>query len=183
MRVPGIIADRVIPRVMALARRQTTTRRLVVEHFIHGVTPVQITWWWGHINTTERYQLWHPHDHLSFAWEVPPQGTHVGAVQIVRETIGAMPATLRIRFDDPAAIKTAFAHVLAASVIDREGEPIVRFTHAYEDAASGTRLRSTFHLPPILFALMGAGLRQHNHEEMANLSAFLPELYTQERGH
>lgn len=69
-----------------------------------------------------------------------------------------------------------------AAVIDREGWPIVRFTHACEDVAGGTRLRSTFHLPPLLFALLGAGLQRHNREEMANFSAFLPRLYEQEQG-
>jgi hypothetical protein len=182
MRIPGPIANRIIPRVMALARRQTTTRTLVVEHHIHGVTPAQITWWWGHINTTERYRRWHPRDHVSFAWEVPPAGSHVGTVQLVREYIGASPATLRIRFDDPATVKTSFGHLLVAAVIDREGRPIVRFIHAYEDAAGGTRMRSTFHLPPLLYALLGTGLRQHNREEMATLSTFLPEIYAHERG-
>lgn len=180
MRVPDIIADRVIPRVMAIASHQETTCPLVVEHHIHGVTPGQITWWWGHIDTTERYRRWHPHDHLSFAWELPPQGTHVGTVQIVREVIGAMPATLRIRFDDPASIKTASTHLLVASVIDREGQPIMRFAHAYEASAGGTRMRSTFHLPPILYALMGKGLSRHCREEMAYLSTFLPGLGAQE---
>lgn len=182
MRLPAPIADRVVPHVLALASRQGGTRPLVVEHHIHGVTPEQITWWWGHIDTTERHRRWHPRDHVSFRWEAPPHGSHVGAVQVAREYLGAAPATLRIRFDDPAAIKTAFAHVLAAAIIDREGRPLVRFAHAYEDAAGGTRMRSTFHLPPLLHALLGNGLRQHCREEMAYLSTFLPALHAEERG-
>lgn len=181
MPVPALIANRVIPHVMALARQQATTRPLVVEHYIHGVTPEQVTWWWGHVDSTDRYRRWHPRDHLSFAWEVPPAGTHVGTVQLVREVIAGIPVTWRIRFDTPAGIKTAFAHVLVASVIDREGRLIVRFTHAYENAAGGTRMRSTFHLPPILYILFRKGLAQHCREEMAYLSSFLPSLYMQER--
>lgn len=182
MHVPPAVADRILPRLLALAQRQTTSRALTIEHFIRGVTPQQITWWWGHIDTTERFRLWHPRNHLAFAWEVAPSGTHIGSILVVREVIGLIPATLRIRFDNPAGIKTAFPHLLVAAVIDREGLPILRFVHAYEDAAGGTRMRSTFHLPPILYALMGSSLRQHNYEKMTNLSTFLPRLYTQERG-
>jgi len=181
MHVPASIADRIMPRVLAHARRQPTRRPLVVEHHLHGVTPEQLSWWWGHIDTTARYQRWHPRDHLRFAWEVPPDGTHIGAIQVVRTMLGAMPATLRVRFDDPAGIKTAFSHILAATVIDAQGQGIMRWTHAYDAVAGGTRMRSTFHLPPLLYVLLGMGLRQHNREEMANLSHFLPTIYAQER--
>lgn len=182
MHIPDLIADQLVPRLLQRGQREATTRPLVVEHHIHGVTPAQITWWWGRIDTTARYQRWHPRDHLAFAWELPPAGTHVGAVQLAREAIGGVPATLRIRYEDPASVRTAFAHTLVAAVIDAAGQPLVRFTHAYEDDAGGTHMRSTFHLPPILFRLMGAGLRRHCREEMAALSTFLPALYAEEGG-
>jgi DAPG hydrolase PhiG domain len=181
MRIPNPLADRIVPRVLASAQAQATRRPLVVEHHLHGVSPEQITWWWGHIDTTERYRRWHPQDHLSFAWEVAPRESHIGTVQVVREGIGLLPATLRIRFDDPAATITAFSHLLVATIISAEGLETMRFTHAYESVAGGTHMRSTFHLPPLLYRLLGAGLRRHCREEMANLSQFLPALYVQER--
>ena len=77
---------------------------IIANHEIHGVTPEMIDWWWDHIDTTERYKLWHPTDHVSFVWLVSPATNgHVGAVQRIVEFLNGIPATpvaLEIRWED-----------------------------------------------------------------------------------
>ena len=72
---------------------------LSVDHELENVTPEMIDWWWDHIDTTERYKLWHPKDHISFKWEKSPENGHVGAIQCVIETV-KVPTMLRIRWED-----------------------------------------------------------------------------------
>ena len=172
------VLDFISERVMVFSKNQPLDHLLVVEHEIQGVNPRMITWWWGNISHTERYKLWHPRDHIYFTWEVPPVKDHVGTIQIVREKIGGIPTTLRIRFDDPKGIETRYAHILAGSILDHDDDVIARLTHEYEPAAYGTRMRSTFYLPHLLYLILHRGLRKHNVEEMASLSRFLPELYS-----
>ena len=173
------VTDKVIPWVMTYARTRPKDHLLVVEHEIPRVTPEMITWWWANIQDTQRYKLWHPQDHQFFTWEIPPQPNHIGTIQIVRETIGGIPNTLRIRFDDPGEITTAYTDVLAGSILHPDNTVIARLTHEYKAIPNGTEMRSTFFLPRILYRLLHKGLRQHNIEEMRNFSMFLPELYAQ----
>lgn len=176
------ISDTVIPWVMAYARTRPKDHLLIVDHVIPDVTPEMITWWWSNIQDTERYKLWHPHDHLSFAWEIPPDGSHISTIQRIRETIGGIPNTVRIRFDDPRGIATTYTHILAGSILHYDNTVIARLTHEYSTIPGGTQMRSTFFLPRILYWLLHKGLRQHNIEEMRNFSVFLPQLYTDSTG-
>lgn len=157
---------------------------IVANHQIMGVTPEQITWWWDNIDTTERYKQWHPSDHVSFEWLVPPaQNGHVGAVQHVVESLGipgAPPATFDIRwveaFDAPAEYK----HRLFATAIGQKELAGIqaKFLHEYEATPGGTRMRSHFWLPSVMPEAAIAGLYRHNRQEMANLSLFLPGLFS-----
>ncbi len=177
-RIVERVIDFIVPRMIGFSKKQPMDHLLVVEHEIRGVTPQMITWWWGNISHTQRYKLWHPQDHISFMWEVPPVNDHVGTIQIVREKIGGIPCTLRIRFDDPKGRETDYAHILAGSILDHDGAVISRLTHEYGPAAYGTKMRSTFYLPQLLYHILHKGLRKHNVEEMASFSRFLPDLYT-----
>jgi hypothetical protein len=155
---------------------------LVVDHELRGVTPEMIDWWWGHIDTTERYKLWHPKDHKSFKWEVSPKKGHVGVIHRVEEEIGGTPTTLRIRQEDPSSIpiSTTYSHVVASSTLGPDGKPMSWIVHEYEEMQHGTRMRSTFRLPAGVPQWFIEGLRKHCHEEMANLPKFLPQLYKKE---
>ncbi|MFB0560243.1 MAG: DAPG hydrolase family protein [Candidatus Lokiarchaeia archaeon] len=156
---------------------------LVVEHELRGITPEMIDWWWDHIDNTERYKLWHPEDHVSFIWEVPPsKHGHVGAVQVAVEKIGEPPPVkLRIRWEDPSSVpvSTTYGHVLAASVIDHDDEPLIWFVHEYEVESYGTRMRSIFRFPAKMPHFILEAMRKHNKEEMGQFSKFLPKLYKQ----
>ena len=162
--------------------KMSETVDLVVDHELKGVTPEMLDWWWGHIDTTERYKLWHPKDHKSFEWEVSPKEGHVGAIHRVEEEIGGTPTTLRIRQEDPSSIpiSTTYSHVIVSSVLDDNDNPISWLVHEYEAMQNGTRMRSTFRLPAGIPQQFTEGLRKHCQEEMANLPNFLPELYEKE---
>ena len=170
-------AEFLASRLLAFSKGQPLDRLLVMEHDIGGVTPAMITWWWSNIRDTQRYKLWHPRDHISFHWEIPPTTGHVGTIQVAREKIGGIPAALRIRFDDPAGTRSDFPCLLAGSILGDDDTVLVRLTHEYGPAHCGTRMRSTFHLPALLYRFLQNGLRRHNLEEMSTFTGFLPELY------
>jgi len=162
---------------------KSETVDLVVEHKLRGVTPEMIDWWRDHIDNTERYKLWHPEDHVSFRWEVPPsKHGHVGAIQVAVEKIGETPPIkLRIRWEDPGSvpISTTYSHVLAASIIDHDNKPFIWLAHEYESEPYGTRMRSTFRFPAKMPPSVLEDMRNHNKEEMGRFSKFLPKLYKQ----
>lgn len=154
---------------------KSETVDLVVDHELRGVTPEMIDWWWVHIETTERYKLWHPKDHKSFKLEA-------GATHTATEDIGGTPTTLRIRPENPSSvpISTTYSHVVVSSVLDDNDKPVSWVVHEYEEMQNGTRMRSTFRLPAGVPQWFIEGLRKHCQEEMANFPKFLPELYKKE---
>ncbi len=152
---------------------------LIIEHKLQNVTPEMIDWWWDHIDTTERYNLWHPKDHKLFQWEVSPNKGHVGAIHLVLENIGEIPTMLRIRWEDPSLvpIPTTYSHVLVGSILDQHDVSINWIVHEYEAIEKGTQMRSIFRLPEKTPQQFITGLRKHNQEEMEQFSIFLPKLY------
>lgn len=175
-----IDATDVITKLLEESKSETVD--LVVEHELPGVTPEMIDWWWDNIGTTERYKLWHLEDRFSFEWEVSPSKSgHIGAIQIAREKFGEFPGgALRIRWEDPSSvpISTTYSHVLAASILGHDDEPISWIVHEYDAESYGTRMRSTFRLPAKVPQQFLDALRKHNKEEMWQFTEFLPELYT-----
>ncbi|TDA33132.1 MAG: phloretin hydrolase [Hadesarchaea archaeon] len=154
---------------------------VVVDHDLEGVTPEMIDWWWYNLDP-ERYKLWHPKDHKSFRWEAHPRFGHEQAIHVAEEDIGEATMTLRIRWEDPkkVPIPITMPHAIAASIIGEDGEPMAWLVHQYERTPKGTRMRSTFRLPPIVPEEFAKNLYKHCREEMGNLPRFLPELYRKE---
>ena len=147
------------------------------NHEIQGVTPEMIDWWWDHIDTTDRYKLWHPVDHHSFEWLVSPAQGHIGAIQRIVESFGGMAAPpIEIRWEDSKRASAEYNHVLLASST-MNGERAADLMHEYEEAPYGTRLRTHFHFPPGPPEEFIKAVYQHNKEEMGYFSTFLPDLY------
>ena len=170
----------------AFERLGPETFDLIIEHEIHGVTPEMLHWWWRSMMTPGNYKLWHPKDHVSADWEVPPaEGTLVGGIRNVVEKIGEFPVRkLRIRIEDPASspIKASYRYVNATSIIDPDNKPVVWITHEYRAEPYGIRMRSTFRLSKNAPQQFIDALRQHNKEEMGRFPEFLPKLYKQSVG-
>jgi len=151
---------------------------VIENHELKGVTPEMVDWWWGHIDNTERYKLWHPKDHVSFKWLVPPRPeSYISAIQLVEEYLGGKLVTVRIRWEDPKDVPAEYSHVLVAGILTEKGELIRPFKHEYEEAPYGTRMRSTFPMTPDTPKWRAEGLPIHNREEMNRLPEFLPQLY------
>jgi hypothetical protein len=154
---------------------------VIEDHELKGITPEMVDWWWGHIDNSERYKLWHPKDHVSFRWLVPPTPqSYIGAIQLVEEYIGGQLVTVQIRWEDPTDVPAEYGHVLVASILDDKGEILRSFKHEYKKAPKGVRMRSTFPLTPETPKWRAQGLPAHNREEMQRLPEFLPKLYREE---
>jgi hypothetical protein len=151
---------------------------IIANHDLSSVAPEMIDWWWDHIDTTERYKLWHPTDHISFTWVISPaQQGHVGAVQRIEEFLNGIPekpVTLEIRWEDSKGADAEYSHVLLASVT---GDAQGNLMHEYESAPFGTRMRSHFHLTADTPEAIVVALYEHNKQERHNFTTFLPELY------
>ncbi|MBV9258229.1 MAG: hypothetical protein JO215_09440 [Ktedonobacteraceae bacterium] len=161
--------------------------KLTANHLLLGVTPEEVDWWWDNINSTERYKLWHPTDHISFEWLISPkQQGHIGSLQRVREYLNGFPpghpSELVIRWEDPKGAEAQYAHVLLATGNDQDTQVKARLMHEYEPLhdGSGTRMRSHFWFPGNAPEVMVASLYQHNRQEMAYLATFLPWLHRAE---
>ncbi len=158
--------------------------KIVVNHEIPSVLPHMVDWWWDHMDRNT-YVLWHPTDHQSFQWIVPPEKHgHVGAVQRIEELLNGIgirpdvlpvPATLCIRWEDATNVDTEYAHVLLATVT---GDAQGRLMHEYEEMTGGLRMRSHFTLAKDTPEIIVQALVEHNKQEMSNFSAFLPSLYS-----
>jgi hypothetical protein len=157
------------------------TLDLVIDHELHGVTPEMLDWWWKNMIEPGNYKLWHPKDHVSAVWEVPPsKESNIGAIHVAEERIGEFPARkLRIRVENPASspISATYSHVRATSIIGQNNRPVTWIVHEYQAEPYGTRMRSTFRLSANTPKQLIDALRQHNKEEMGRFSEFLPALY------
>jgi hypothetical protein len=164
-----------------LQKLGSETMDLVIEHELHGVTPEMLDWWWKNMVNSQYYQLWHPKDHISIEWEIPPSREgNVGAIHVAEERIGEIPAKrLRIRVEDPSSspIRATYSHVRATSMLGPDNKPVSWTTHEYKAEPYGTKMRSTFRLSADTPKQFIDALRQHNKEEMGEFPKFLPELY------
>ncbi len=72
-----------------------------------GVMPSMWHWWFGwHGDSSEKYKLWHPHAHLSAAWEDGKIGEveYISRNSHIREYIGSTKETASIQFKSPTLI-------------------------------------------------------------------------------
>jgi hypothetical protein len=84
-RAIGKVAQRIMDRYARKSEGKTVD--LIIDHELPEVTPEMLDWWWDHIDTTERYKLWHPKDHKSFKWVAAQNNVHFGKIQEVIEKI------------------------------------------------------------------------------------------------
>jgi hypothetical protein len=171
--------------------------------YMPGCTGEMIDWWFGWVNTTEQYKLWHPRDHVFSDWDGPRgnAGDYIGGHHLVEEYIGGELASLKISFCDPGVYfgpdwRAAFANAGYSTAVcgrvgnwDRASDQVMyvgHLIHLIKEEPDGARMRSRFWLGdveggapdgaavPDRFAL---GLLKHATEEMAILAKILPEMY------
>ncbi len=153
----------------------------ISDYEIQGVTPDMFDWWFD--NMDKGYVLWHPIDHKSFEWIVPPGKVgHVGAILAPGQgRPGGAVTKGRSRREDVSFVPAdmiIYDHVEANSNIDADNKNTGQYIiHQYEATDYGTRLRSIQVRRPSPGARVEADPGRHLREEMGRASAFIPELY------
>lgn len=165
-----------------------------------------IEWWFSHIQSTERYLLWHKDDHVYSDW-IGERGTgkYIGGTHIAHERLGGDEIhKLKINFLDPSNILDVsrfpgqrITAIHARLGMDGSEGYAAKMVHIIRDTEYGCEMRSRFWLgyfedndlindPETRLRVypdhIGAGLCKHCHEEMSNFNIFLPKLYEQETG-
>lgn len=168
-----------------------------------GCKGSMVEWWFGYLETTEQYKMWHPKDHVWCEWVGERGGGNfIGGTHNVHEYIGGELQKLRINFRDPQEYldTTILAESdVTAAICARVGPldaPIWagHLIHLCRDTDYGCEMRSRFWLgdvdPPELIPdrqaridmfpdSAGEGLLKHCHEEMSYLAGFLPKLHSE----
>ncbi len=150
-----------------------------------------IDWWFGYAGDTQKYQLWHPRDHIVGDWDEHwKPGHYIGASHLVHEYIGRDLVKLKITFRPPSEFfdmkKFKEARVGAAvcanvGLLD-ETKPLGHLIHFVRDTDFGCEMRSRFWLFEAE-ERFGSALMQHCIEEMGYLADLLPDLYSKEGDH
>ncbi|MCP3934525.1 MAG: hypothetical protein GY708_04040 [Actinomycetia bacterium] len=123
-----------------------------------GVSSQMWDWWFSwHSYTSERYQLWHPLDHV--AASLAEDRRHVDSIRdrwvgntsYVDEYIGGELQKLAIRFVEPASlgfdqtrVDDVGVAVCARTVLRRERLAAGHLVHLVEDTSDGCRMHSRF---------------------------------------
>ncbi len=168
-----------------------------------GCTGSMVEWWFGYLETTEQYKMWHPKDHVWCEWAGERgSGNFIGGTHNVHEYIGGELQKLRINFRDPEEYldtKMLTDSGVTAAICARIGPLDTPFwaghlIHLCRDTDYGCEMRSRFWLgdldPPELAPdrqaridmfpdSTGEGLLKHCHEEMSYLAGFLPKLHSE----
>lgn len=139
---------------------------------MHGCTGEMFEWWFRSRPNTQQYIWWHPRDHISSDWAEQRDGTHVGSIHVVEESIGGHAQKLAIQFREPTELFDAAEYIearrtkaVSAAICGRvgithepprteQGEVIgSRVLHIARDTSWGACLRSHFYLgqdlPPL----------------------------------
>lgn len=169
-------------------------KTVIVDQEIKGLTPDMMNWWWDNIDSTYRYQRWHPTAHLSFEWLEAPSSPNnttysVGAVQRVVEYLGPYKNALLITWlpKEDAADRVEYQHWLYAKT-DLDGLNGIMpqdMIHEYQmnGTGDGIVMRSTFNVPFFLDWVMPdftSELGKHALQEMQMLQYFLPQLFSEQ---
>jgi len=170
-----------------------------------------VDWWCGWLDSTEKYKLWHPRDHISSNWEDHTPGNYIGAKHLVEETMGGDEVhRLRVHMRDPLEVFDpvlygAFDGVAICARPGIQDKPVNvgHMTHFVRNTDFGCEMRTRFwfgdvhhqdlvtELPEAIKAMVRQeamtddfcySLMQHALEEMGYLADLLPVLYRQVTG-
>ena len=180
-----------------IARLEDGTVMVAVRNEMPGVSADMMDWWFGFTEyEDERYQVWHPLDHLAAHRDKDHRDAptdkerYVGNTSRVEEYVGGGKVyRFAISFRDPELVKLAAARVneigtaIYATVADSDtGVPVSSFLHMVREKPGGSELRSRFwQLNPD--ETSARKLICHCAEEFGNLASFLPALYREATTH
>ena len=188
-----------LPLETGIARTPTGALSVAVLTQWPDTTPEMIDWWFGwHINSTERYKLWHPQAHyfaqarfdLSEMTSLTDRQRYIGNTSWVDEYVSFLPSRLAITFHEPADIglgrddleAAGYGTAVCAIVTDSDhGHELSRLVHAVRLTADGCEMRSRFIFGPDIPDVIGPLMLDHCWTEMTHLASFLPRLHARFR--
>lgn len=151
----GVGGDGLTDAVVRLANGQLV---VACTTEMPGVSSAMWDWWFSwHSYTSERYQLWHPKDHV--AASLAEDRRHVDSIRdrwvgntsYVDEYIGGHMQKLAIRFVEPTSVgfdqtrlDEAGVAICARTALRRERLAAGRLVHLVEDTTDGGRMHSRF---------------------------------------
>lgn len=155
---------------------------IMLHHELRGVTAPMIAWWFDNIDTTERYKLWDPENHLRFDWVVSPHTNgHIGAVHKVLQKMSGVPVSMSFRYTEPSeADRTdGYEHIITADCCGFLVGTIIRARYVYEWKATsyGVLVNSRYIVAGWTPKLFVRSIYNHDYSEQKRLADFLPELY------
>ena len=113
------------------------------HHFLPGVTPEMLDWWW--VNMEKGYFLWAPGSHKRFNWVRPPwKYGFLNSAHIIAESLGkGIPvfggSDIQINRLDLSCypFTTALEHVICEGVFNDKGEFVDSTIHMWQAAPGG----------------------------------------------
>ena len=160
---------------------------LVIDHGeLSGINLKMLEWWYVHPHDTAIYKMWHPRDHVSFEWVIPPgKDSKLRYMLHSKEAIGEFPASvLRIRGEDPekSPVPATYKYFDWSSILGEGDRAIAIIFHEHEATQKGVKMRSVFRFPAKTPEKFLDAMRKHSVAEMENLKKILPVLYKQHVG-
>ena len=172
-----------------------------VQHFLPGVEPQMIDWWWG--NMEKGYYLWGPGAHKRFSWVKAPweegflKSSHMIAEVMVpgRPVMGGDGIQIHRLGLEYFPFTTSLSHVIVEGTFNQKRELCDTTVHMWEGTEGGTNhyvtavVNTKATMPPDFVlanpeALPSAEERAYHSEyEAGRWPVFLPTLYHLWEGH
>lgn len=157
---------------------------IMLHHELCGVSVPMVRWWFDNIDTTERYKLWDPKNHLKFQWLVSPhENGHIGAVHKVLQKMSGIPVSMIFCYTEPApADRTdGYDNIITADCCGFLVSKIIRARYIYEWKATsyGVLVNSRYVVAGWVPSLFVRSIYEHDYPEQKRLADFLPSLYTE----
>ena len=163
-------------------RREDGQWEIMLHHELPGVTVPMVYWWFDNIDTTERYKLWDPKNHLKFEWKVNPHTNgHIGAVHKVRQKMAGIPMSMSFRYTvpDEKELTQGYTDVVTADCCGFFFGKIIRCGYVYEwkETDYGVLVSSRYLASKRAPKFLIKAVYDHDYPEQKRLADFLPELY------
>lgn len=166
---PLLLSNPYLPMECGVGYTPDGMTHIAASTVMKNVTGAMIDWWFGWIENTEQYKLWHPRDHVYSAWKGPHGNSkYIGGHHYVHEYLGGGPMhKLRISFRSPEEYfgpnwKEEFKKAGIATAVcgrvgiwddsDASGDSVMQtghLIHLCHEEWYGVRMRSRFWLGDI----------------------------------
>ncbi len=163
-------------------KREDGDWELMLHHELHGVSSEMIHWWFDNIDTTERYKLWDPENHLKFKWIVDPHTNgHFGAIHKVLQKMNGVPVSMSFCYTVPNNNDRTdgYNNIITADCCGFLVGKIIRARYIYEwkETESGVMVSSRYIISGWVPKIFCKAVYNHDYPEQKRLQKFLPRLY------